>query len=376
MNVCFIGKHIYPKDIFSNEQDMKTWRSMATYFGCLSIIVQSPDLFFHYAKENNVAIYLVPNFFSYFGFVASSVILGLCLKLRRGVDVFDASEVIGGGIVATILKFLTGTQSVVEIQGEIFKKNKNKKTLKSWLLKKIGHFVMKQAARIRVISNAIFNQVKEQGIPAEKIRLVSLRVDLKLFDPSLWVSETYKSGDKMGITIGYLGRLIDSKGLEDLFRAIAILKLQNLEFNCLIFGNGPLEEKLKKTTENLEINDKIKWRGFVPYSKVPEALSQIDIFVYPSWHEGFGRSIMEALAMEKAVVATRVGGIPDLIKDNVNGFLVSPHNSQELAQKIKELVGDKELRNKFGKAGRKWVSENFEWGDGIKKFANLFLELK
>jgi len=80
--------------------------------------------------------------------------------------------------------------------------------------------------------------------------------------------------------------------------------------------------------------------------------------------------------MEKAVVATRVGGIPDLIKDGENGFLVSPHNPEELAQKIKTLMEDKKLRLKFGKAGRKWVSKNFEWNDGIKKFAQLFLELK
>ena len=84
---------------------------------------------------------------------------------------------------------------------------------------------------------------------------------------------------------------------------------------------------------------------------------------------------MEALAIEKAVVATRVGGIPDLIKDGENGFLVEPHSPEELAQKIKELMEDKELRNKFGKAGRELVSRNFEWHDGIKQFAQLFLEL-
>jgi glycosyltransferase involved in cell wall biosynthesis len=167
--------------------------------------------------------------------------------------------------------------------------------------------------------------------------------------------------------------------LEDLLEAVKILKNQNLGFkawNLAIYGNGPLESKLEKLANELKIADKIEWQGFIPYSKVPEALSQIDIFVYPSWHEGFGRSIMEALAMEKAVVATRVGGIPDLIEDNENGFLVSPHNPQELAQKIKILMENKELRLKFGKAGREWAGKNFEWNDGIKKFANLFLELK
>ncbi|MDO8676902.1 MAG: glycosyltransferase family 4 protein [Candidatus Azambacteria bacterium] len=113
----------------------------------------------------------------------------------------------------------------------------------------------------------------------------------------------------------------------------------------------------------------------MPYSKVPEALAQIDIFVYPSLHEGFGRSIMEALAMEKAVVATRVGGIPDLIKDGENGFLVLPGNPAALAEKIKEFMENKDLREKFGKAGREWVSKNYEWNDGIERFADLFLEI-
>lgn len=379
MNVCFIGKHKYPKDIFSNEQDMKTWRSMATYFDHLFVIVESPDFLFHYGRENNINIYLVPRILGYLGFVVAAVKLGLYLNLKYGIDVFDASEVAGGGMAVTILKFVTGKPTVIEVQGEVFKKPENKQNIRSRLLQKIGYFVMKRAARVRVISRAIFNQVREQGIPAEKIRLVSLRVDLKLFNPDLWVSETYKSGDKMGVTIGYIGRLTGGKGLEDLLMAISCLRQGyggQANFKVLIFGTGPLEAKLRKMAEELKIDDKIDWRGFVPYSKVPEALAQMDIFVYPSWHEGFGRSIMEALAMEKAVVATRIGGIPDLIKDNVNGFLVSSHNPQELAQKIKELLENKELRNEFGRAGREWVSENFEWGEGIKKFANLFLELK
>ncbi|MBI2635346.1 MAG: glycosyltransferase family 4 protein [Parcubacteria group bacterium] len=374
MNVCFVGKHKYPKDIFSNELDMKTWRSLGAYFDRLFVIAESPDLFFRKAREKNISVYLLPRL-GYLGFIKQSVFLGLYLNWHYGVDVFDASEVAGGGATVSVLKFFTGKPTVIEVQGEIFRKVK-RENLKSWLLKKIGRYVMRKAARVRVISQAIYNQVLEQGIPESKIRLVSLRVDLNLFNP-LSMSDIDSFGDKVGITkIGYLGRLVDGKGLEDLFKVIAILKSQDLKFNCLIFGTGPLEAKLKKMADDLEIADKIEWRGFVPYGKVPEALMQIDIFVYPSWHEGFGRSIMEALAMEKAVVATRVGGIPDLVKDGENGFLVESHNSSALAQKIKELIENKELREKFGKAGREHVSKNYEWNDGIKKFAQLFLELK
>ena len=374
MNILFIGKHKYPKDIFSNEQDMKTWRSMAAYFGKLFVIAESPDFLFHRGEENNISIYLVPRL-GYIGFIKQAVCLGFYLNWRYTIDVFDASEVVGGGLAVTTLKFLTGKPTSIEVQGEIFRKLENGQNLKNRLLKRIGRFAMKRATRIRVISWAIFNQVLKQGVPESKICLVSLRIDLNLFNPLL-VSDTYKSGDKLGISLGYIGRLADGKGLEDLFETILILKSQNLKFNCLIFGTGPLETALKKLAEKLRIRDKIEWRGFVSYDKVPEALSEIDIFVYPSWHEGFGRSIMEALAMEKPVVATNVGGIPDLINNGENGFLVEPHNSEMLAQKIKELMENKELREKFGKAGREFVSKNYEWNDGIKKFAQLFLELK
>ncbi len=224
MNVCFIGKHKYPKDIFSNEQDLKTWRSLSVYFGRFFVIAQSPDLFFHSGQEKNIQIYLVPRL-GYAVFIKCAVILGLYLKLRFGIDVFDASEVAGGGMTVTFLKFLTGTHSVIEVQGEIFKKPGQRQNFKNWLLQKIGRFAMKKAARIRIISRAIFNQVREQGIPENKIRLVSLRVDLNQFNP-LSILRIDSFGDKKGITIGYIGRLVDGKGIEDLLEAVKILKNQ------------------------------------------------------------------------------------------------------------------------------------------------------
>ncbi len=208
MKVCFIGKHVYPKDIFSNELDLKTWRSMSKYFNRLFVIVQSPDIFFHSAKENNIKIYLLPNILGYFSFIAGAIKLGIYLKIKYKIDIFDASEVVGGGIAATILKSLTGTKTVIEIQGEIFNGKK-------WLLKKIGRFVMSKADRIRVNSNEIFNQVKGQGTTENKIRLVFLRIDLNLFNPHQWVSDTYR-----GTAMGYIGRLVEGKGLEDLLIAM------------------------------------------------------------------------------------------------------------------------------------------------------------
>src|SRR3990167_4922415 len=163
MNVCFIGKHKYPRDVFSNEQDMKTWRSMAAYFGELFVIAQSPDLFFHCAKEKNIRVYLIPRLFGYFGFILFAAKLGFFLNLKYGIDVFDASEVAGGGTTVSFLKFLTRRPSVIEVQGEIFRKPEKQQNFKSWLLQKIGRWAMRHAARVRVISNAIYEQVSAKG---------------------------------------------------------------------------------------------------------------------------------------------------------------------------------------------------------------------
>ncbi|MEK7087522.1 MAG: hypothetical protein AAB958_02350, partial [Patescibacteria group bacterium] len=99
---------------------MKTWRSLSDYFSKVFVIAESPDLFFHMAKEKNISIYLLPRL-GYVGFIKQSIFLGFYLNWRYGVNIFDASEIVGGGIAVTFLKFLTGKPTVIEVQGEIFR---------------------------------------------------------------------------------------------------------------------------------------------------------------------------------------------------------------------------------------------------------------
>jgi len=234
MNLCVIGKHIYPKDIFSNELDLKTWRSLAEYFDELFVIVESPDIFFHSGKENNISIYLLPRL-GYLVFIKLAIILSFYLNIKNKIDIFDASEVVGGGIAATFLKLLTGAKTVIEVQGEIFNSGR-------WLLKKIGRFVMKRADRVRVNSNEIFNQVKEQKIPEEKISIVFLRIDLDLFSPSRFLD---KKNSKP--VIGYIGRLVEGKGIENILKAVKIIN----NYKLLIFGFGVTSEMSPLVTEIL-----------------------------------------------------------------------------------------------------------------------------
>lgn len=372
-NVCFIGKHQHYKRILENQQDSLVWLSLAKYFDNFFVIGESRGLNFGFDKIENVRLYTLPR--SGPLFVLQAVFLGLILNLKYSVHWWDASEVLGGGFSVWILSVLTHVPFVQEIQGEIFNLPSFEPFLKRWVLERLGGFLVRKACRVRVISQAVRDQVVLRGVSKDKIFLVHLRVDLDKFDPARFDNQSLKRqmGFENKIIFGFLGRLALEKGLFDLFRAFRQICQKIPDSLLLIFGLGPLEADLRFKVRKLDLGQSIKFMGPVDYHKVPESLSLIDVFLHPSLHEGFGRSILEALAMGKAVVATKVGGIPDLIKDGKNGFLIEPHNFQALASKALELARNPELRLKFGKAGREWVKENYEWHDGIKKFADLFL---
>lgn len=377
-NVCFIGKHKHNSKILEEQQDSQVWLSLAEYFDNFCVIGESENLKFGFDKFRNIKLYTLPSFswpiFNYPFFIIQAIVLGLVLNFEQKIDFFDASEVLGGGISCLVLKFLTGKPFIQEIQGEIFNLPNFEPFLKRKILKIFGRLAAKKAYKVRANSHAVASQIASQGINPGKIFVVPLRVRMNIFNPENFNTSELKSkaGFDDRLTIGFLGRLAPEKGLFDLLSAFKEINEKVPNSLLLLFGSGPEEHHLRLKTDELGLGGKVKFMGRVEYEKVPKALSMIDIFAHPSLHEGFGRSILEALAMEKAVVATKVGGIPDLINDGHNGFLVEPRNSQTLASKILELAQSPELRIKFGKAGREWVKENFEWNSGIKKFANLF----
>ncbi|MBW1888167.1 MAG: glycosyltransferase family 4 protein, partial [Deltaproteobacteria bacterium] len=107
---------------------------------------------------------------------------------------------------------------------------------------------------------------------------------------------------------------------------------------------------------------------------VSEIISTFDVAVLPSFFEGMGRVLLEAMAMEKPVVASRVGGIPDLVEDGVNGFLVSPGDVRDLVNTLKKTINDRKLARKMGKEGRKRTSEQFSAGVMVRSIEKVYHE--
>ena len=156
----------------------------------------------------------------------------------------------------------------------------------------------------------------------------------------------------------FVGRLVREKGIDILLKAIKILKNKySKNLKIAIVGDGELKENLNNLTVELGVNREVKFLGV--RKDVKELMVSSKIFVLPSRSEGFGIVIIEAMSNMLPVIATHVGGIPELIENGKEGILVPPENSEALAREINSLLENKELREKLSKAAYKKVREKY-----------------
>lgn len=173
--------------------------------------------------------------------------------------------------------------------------------------------------------------------------------------------------------IGIVSKLWEGKGHDLLIRAFKEIRKEKPQARLVIVGEGHLMESLKTLASQLELSDAVIFTGFL--EDVPRIIATFDVAVLPSYFEGMGRVLLEAMAMEKPVVGTRVGGIPDLIEEGLNGYLVSPGNEKELASAVLSILNDKGLATKMGKAGRKKMTDRFSADTMVRSIEKVYREL-
>jgi len=170
------------------------------------------------------------------------------------------------------------------------------------------------------------------------------------------------------VDILFLGSLNEKKGIFDLIEAAARIERRN--FQILLGGEGA-NNKVREFVNRRGLSENVRLLGWISGGEKIECLRRSDFFVLPSYQEGLPMSVLEAMAYSLPVIATPVGGIPTLVKDGTNGYLIEPGGVQDLSSKIEELSGDYEKRLRFGKAGYEIVKKNFN----IEKTVHDLLEL-
>jgi glycosyltransferase involved in cell wall biosynthesis len=203
------------------------------------------------------------------------------------------------------------------------------------------------------------------GIKEEKIHVIYNGVDINKFKPRPDRAELRREfglEEEKKIVL-FVGRLYHRKGLEILLRSIPPVLQEFGDVRFAISGTGfkKKEQSLRDLAKELDIEDAVKFLGYVPDEKLPSLYSASDIFVLPAIYENFPFAILEAQATALPVISTKVGGIPEFLTDNENGFLIDPGDSSQLTQRVLTLLQNPELAEEMGRRGRKLIEEKFAW---------------
>ncbi|MBI2063486.1 MAG: glycosyltransferase family 4 protein, partial [Candidatus Yanofskybacteria bacterium] len=150
-------------------------------------------------------------------------------------------------------------------------------------------------------------------------------------------------------------------------------KIQNSKL--LLVGDGSEKENLKLKIENLKLGDSVIFAGSVGHYELPKYLRISDVFVRPSRSEGLGSAFLEAMAASLPVIGTKVGGIPDFLKNKETGLFAEVDSPENLAEKINLLLTDKELRENIIRNAKEMAVQKYDWDKIAGEFKKLYLEL-
>ncbi len=245
-----------------------------------------------------------------------------------------------------------------------------------WNFSKRNYFTEKALSRISdcivCCSNAVRDFVThKEGIDSQKTVTVynGISCEQQKFSPF-----DKKENNKYDINISITASLVTNKGHKYLFEALPKLSSIGKKIRLTVIGDGPLKKELNNYAKELGIEEKIDFLGKI--DNVNSVIKNTDIFVLPSIErEGLSVSVIEALCHSLPVVASNIGGLPELIEDGVNGFLVNPKDPDALAEKIKILVTDKNKRKKMGREGKRKFSKKFDVKGMIQRIDELYTSL-
>ncbi len=184
----------------------------------------------------------------------------------------------------------------------------------------------------------------------------------------------FKKRDNDTFTIGLIKSLETYYGIENLIKAFAIVVEQypNMKFKLLIVGDGSKMEDYKNLVKQFKIEYLVEFPGKVNQDVVPVFHNMIDLFVCPSLSESFGVSVLEASACEVPVIVSNVGGLPEVVRHNETGLILPINNAENLAKAVSFFLDNPEKLSEFGKNGRKFVKEKFNWKNNLQQIDSIY----
>jgi len=309
-------------------------------------------------------------------------ILFFALKEKPDIIHLHSSK---AGFLGSLAGKMAGAKIIYTVHGAVFEASFSKLARKIflWLEKFSAYFKDKI---ICVSANDKKLWLNYQAAPAEKLIVIHNGLDLNKIDfppraeareylasQSANFFEALQGADDSLKIVGTIANLFPEKGLPYFIETANILikekKLANVIF--AVIGEGPDRLLLEKIIDDLDLQNKFVLTGNIVNAS--RYLKAFDIFVLPSVKEGLPYTILEAMAAGVPIVASHIGGIPEMIKNNYNGFLLFPRDTDALAKKIMELINNPSLGQKFSEASRQKIKE-FSLAKMIAQTERIYLE--
>jgi glycosyltransferase involved in cell wall biosynthesis len=281
------------------------------------------------------------------------------------------------GFVGRLSAKLAGVPVIVHtVHGFSF--HDKEPTWRQWLFRNAERLASHWCDCMIFISQPLVDwALKERIANHKKIVKIYSGIELDRFTP-VTEEETKRLREKWGLgerdaVVGIVSKLWDGKGHALLIEAFREIRQKKREAKLLMVGEGYLLKSLRELVDKYKLNDAVVFTGF--QAEVAQIIATFDVAVLPSLFEGMGRVVVEAMAMEKPVVASRVGGIPDLVEHGVNGYLVSPGDVKELEHAVFKLLNDPSLARRMGKEGRRKISNQFSAATMADSIDRVYREL-
>lgn len=243
---------------------------------------------------------------------------------------------------------------------------------KYFLYRAADRVSMRFATHIVAVSKAVENFISQWPEMRSNITTIYNGIDSQKYNENI-DARNYKT--ELGLqgqvpTVGVTARIVRDKGLEFLLEAASYILQGGRQVQFLVVGDGPLRGKLESHAKKLRIEHNVFFTGF--REDIPQILAILDIFVLPSLCEALPTSIIEAMFSGKPIIATNVGGIPEVVVDGETGILIPPKDSKILAEAITELLDSPEKRKRMGEMGRQRAFNHFSVEKMVENYEKFY----
>lgn len=241
------------------------------------------------------------------------------------------------------------------------------KPIDNWLYRKVFN-----KTEVILLSEYLYPDI-EKYVPRERVYICPNGIPDQM---SSTVESQRKSHDEP-VQLLFLSNLIESKGVFVLLGACLVLKEKGLSFKCVLVGDeGDISaDHLNKEIEKLGLEKEVAYVGTKYHKEKEEVITASDIFVHPSYNDCFPLVLLEAMQAKLPIVSTHEGGIPDMVEDGVNGYIVSQKDSQALAERLKELIENPLKREEMGQKGYVKYRMAFTLQAFEQRFTDILIKL-